>query len=66
MCDLAVKGLLKLDKYDEMTVLLFAIAEKATTQNMKLSTMYYIEIMCEFAYCDEQLAKNAEKLNQIF
>lgn len=53
MCDLAVKGLLKLVKYDEMTVLLFTIAEKATTQNMKLSTMYFIEIMCEFAYCDE-------------
>jgi hypothetical protein len=28
--------------------------------------MYYIEIMCEFAFDDKLLLKNADTLNQIF
>lgn len=28
--------------------------------------MYYIEIMCEFAFDDKLLMKNAETLNNIF
>ena len=28
--------------------------------------MYYIEIMCEFAFDDKLLLKNAEALNEIF
>jgi hypothetical protein len=28
--------------------------------------MYYIEIMCEFAFDDKLLLKNSEALNQIF
>jgi hypothetical protein len=33
MCDLAVKGLLKFTKYDEMIMLLFEIGKSATTLN---------------------------------
>ncbi|CAD8062503.1 unnamed protein product [Paramecium primaurelia] len=66
MCDLAVKGLLKFTKYDEMIMLLFEIGRSAQTLNQKLATMYYIEIMCEFALCDEQLIKHSQQLNEIF
>jgi hypothetical protein len=64
ICDLVVKILLRSERYNDMVD--WVLTYPADTMNKKLTLLYFIEIMCEFAFDDELLVKYSESLNSVF
>lgn len=74
ICDLVVKILLRSERYNDMVD--WVLSYPADTMNKKLvnilyieliqTLMYFIEIMCEFAFDDDLLIKYSEPLNSVF